>query len=428
MVSFSTMSLVDTLFVGRIGPAALAGVGLGSLLAFTIACFSIGLFRGVKVLVAQAAGAGQSAMQYRYLGAALYLALGLGVVSLVVGVFVHHLIPSLVATDSAAATASTYFAIRMWGIPVVLLYSAIKEWRYGLGDTRSPLVATLIANAINIVLDYCFIVGLGWGVAGAAAASVIAQSVEFAVLTQTIRRKHLAEMVRGIAQVGRAWRIGYPNGVQFVVNVGSFTLATLLISGISEVDMAAHQVALQVLHLSFLPAWAVAEAGSILAGRAVGSNRDALVPTVARAALIVGITYTAATTVALLTLTPTLAAAFSDSLRVQATTALLLYYAASFQLVDAAAMVGGGLLRGTGDVRFPAVAGVVAAWLCTPTLCWYLGVHRGWGALGGWVGISLELLLVCVLMWWRFLSKGWLPAAHRSREELAADVAEASAL
>ena len=99
MLSFGTMTLVDTLFVGRIGPAALAGVGLGGTLAFALVCFSLGLLRGTKVLVSQAVGAGRHDRLSSILGAGLLLAALLGGLTLVVGQLCGDLLLLLAATD-----------------------------------------------------------------------------------------------------------------------------------------------------------------------------------------------------------------------------------------------------------------------------------------------------------------------------------------
>ena len=78
-----------------------------------------------------------------------------------------------------------------------------------------------------------------------------------------------------------------------------------------------------------------------------------------------------------------------------------------------------GVLRGAGDVRYPAVVGVVTSWVCTPPLCWLLGYRLGLGARGGWLGLCLEVFVSASLMWWRLKSRGWAPAAALARGRLA---------
>ena len=101
--------------------------------------------------------------------------------------------------------------------------------------------------------------------------------------------------------------------------------------------------------------------------------------------------------------------------------------AAAFQVADAANVVARGVLRGTGDVRYPAVIGILSAWLLTPPLCWLLGHQMGLGAFGGWIGLSAEIMAAASLFWWRLVRRGWQQSAARSRADLAAEGAVTSA-
>jgi len=75
-------------------------------------------------------------------------------------------------------------------------------------------------------------------------------------------------------------------------------------------------------------------------------------------------------------------------------------------------------LRGSGDVRYAAVVGVVTAWLCTPTFAWVLGHHLRLGAFGGWLGLCVEIVISSAVLWTRLEKRGWLPIAQLSRARL----------
>lgn len=414
MVSYSVMTLADTLFVGRLGPASIAGVGLGGVAAFTIVCFIIGLLQGSKVLVSQAVGAGRPHLAARHAGAAMVVAVALGLVALVVGIGVAQLLPLLTASAESGLAARDYLAVRMIGSPIVMLYVASREVRYGLGDSRSPMVASVTGNLTNIGLDALFIFGLELGVAGAAWATVVGQLVELAVLLGLARRRVLARPLA--ADLRALFSIGIPTGLQLLLEVGSFALLTALLAAFAEREMAAHQIAIQVLHFSFLPTIAVGEASSVLVGRAVGADRDDVVPRIARAALRVAGSYAALCTLVLLTLSEPLARAFTDDAPLVATTRTLLLIAAGFQIVDALNVIGRSVLRGAGDVRWSAVVGVVTAWLCTPPLTLALGYGLGLGAAGGWVGLCAEIAIGAALIWHRVLRGRWIAAEMRRRD------------
>src|SRR4051794_18014090 len=139
MVSFSTMTLASTAFVAHIGADELAGVGLAGVIGFALVCFGIGLLRGAKTVVSQAVGAGRRERLPELLGAALALALGLGVAALVAGQLVAPLLVSLSASPRAGHFAAQYLAIRSLGAPLVLLYAALREASYGVGNSTSPM-------------------------------------------------------------------------------------------------------------------------------------------------------------------------------------------------------------------------------------------------------------------------------------------------
>lgn len=427
-LSYSAMTLVDTLLVSGLGSAQLAGVGLGGTAAFALLCFSFGLLRGVKTLVAQAVGAGQREETGAYLGAALAAAGLISIVTVALGQVLAELMVHISATEAAGQAARTYLKIRNIGAPAALIYVALREVRYAQGDARSPMRATVLANVVNAVLAYTFVYHFGWGVAGAGTATAIAHFVEAGALALQQRRHgfHVGGMrARHLAEL---WKIGWPTGLQFTLEVGAFALLAGLIAAMSEVQMAAHQIALQVIQFSFLPAYAVGEAASILAGQAIGADRDPLALHVARVALKMTGVYTALWTLVLAFVAPLVVAGFRADAAVSSAATTLLHVAAVFQMLDAANIVARAVLRGAGDVRVPAWVGVISSWAFTPPLTWILGYGLGMGAAGGWLGFVAETGIAAVILWWRLERGHWLPAARASRERLAAAKRSGAAL
>jgi MATE family multidrug resistance protein len=418
MLSFGVMTLVDTLFVSRLGASALAGVGLAATATFALLCFSMGLLRGVKVLVSQSVGAGQRGELGAHLGAGLLVAVCLGLVTTLLGLGLSELLPHLAASPAAGAHARHYLAIRILGAPMILVFVALREYRYGDGDMRSPMIAALVGNGVNIAFNWLMVVHLGWGVVGSAWATVIGHSIELVVVLAAQARVGFPVGITRPRHVAALWKIGVPTGLQFLLEMGSFAILTTIISLLGETQMAAHQITIQIVHFSFLPTIALGEAGSVLAGQAVGADEDGLVRRIARAGLVAAAIYTGVCSVVFVALGVPIIAAFTDDPVLAATTLALLHVAACFQIADGAAVVARGVLRGTGDVRYPAVLGVCCAWLCTPPLAWMLGRVAGLGALGGWIGLSSEIVVLAILCWWRLERGAWRKLASESRERL----------
>jgi MATE family multidrug resistance protein len=421
LLSFGVMTFVDTLFVSTLGTAALAGVGLAGVATFALYCFSMGLLRGVKVLASQALGAGHRGELGSYLGAGLAAALVLGVLTIGAGEVVALFLPHIAASEAAGEAAHVYLRLRVLGAPLVLAFVAIRELRYGESDTRSPMVAGIAGNAVNIALNYLFVIELGWGVRGSASATLFGHAVELAVVAYAQSRFGFAIGGTRFRHVVELVRVGVPTGLQFLLEMGSFSLLTVIVSTMGEVQMAAHHLAIQVIHFSFLPTVALAEAGSVLAGQAVGAGRDELVKRVARHALVASTIYTGSWTLLLVLAGPEVVSLFTDEVELAGVALVLLHVAAAFQIADGAATVARGILRGAGDAKVPAQLGVLCAWVFTPSLAWALGRILGLGALGGWLGLLGEITTLAILCWWRLEKDRWAPLAEASRERLRAE-------
>ncbi len=408
MLSYSIMTLVDTVVVGRLGVASLAGVGLGGTTAFALLCFWFGLLRGTKTLVSQAIGAGRRDLVNAYRAAAVTTAVVAGVAMILVGQGVAAELVHLAATPAAGHAASTYLRIRNLAAPATLVFGALREVRYAEGDARSPMLASVAANLVNVALSTTFVFALGWGVAGVAAATAMAQTMEAALLWMLTRRtRGWRGCALGRAHFAALMRVGLPTAVQLGLEVGAFAMLTGFISSLSETELAAHQIALQACQFSFLPAFAIAEGAQVLAGQAVGARRDALVMRVAWLALATAGAYTAVCSLLFAVGAPLLVAGFTSSLALGAVTVRLLRVAALFQVSDGANIVARAVLRGVGDMRYAAVVGVVTAWLMTPPLTWLLGLHAGLGARGGWLGLCGESVVGAALLWRRLRSGAW---------------------
>ncbi len=418
-LSYSTMTIASTAFVASVGADELAGVGLGAIVGFALLCFAIGLLRGAKTLVSQAVGAGRHDRLPELLAASLGIAVSLGVVALVAGQLIAPLLVHVSASPRAGAFAGQYLAIRALGAPIVLVYAALRENRYGTGDSRAPMRAALAGNAVNIALDVVLILGLDMSVEGAAIATISGNLTEVGVLAWPMRPQ-LSRLRWRPSSVREVWRQGVPNGLQFIMEVGAFLILTLLVANMSAIDGAAHQMVLHLVNVSFLPAHALAEAAAVLVGQAVGAGRDGLVPVVARRALALGVAYSALCCVVFVLFGGAVAHAMASgdqALGDRATT--LVHVGLVFLIADAANVIARGVLRGTSDVRYAAVIGIITSWVTTPPLAWLFGIELGWGAVGGWIGLAIEIIVGALLFWWRVHRGGWRPAAAAARRSIA---------
>lgn len=415
MLSYSTMTLADTFFVAGEGASALAGVGLGGTAAFVIFGFSFGVLRGVKILGAQARGAGAFDRERAALSAGIVAALSIGVVSIVVGGAASCAMPWLAGSPEAGVHARDYLLVRALSAPILLLYVALREARYGQGDSQRPMIAAVIANVLNVVLDALFVWGFDAGVLGVAWATFIATVVQAALLLASTWRIERRFVRPTLADVIALFRVGTPTGVQFLLEIGSFSLLTIFLARMPELELAAHQIAIQVIHFTFLPAIGVSETVSAMAGQAIGARRLRMVGVVTNGGFVLVIAYAIVCSVLLLVFGPSVARGFTNDAALIARAGELLLIASLFQIADAAGVILRGVLRGAGDVKVPAVIGIACAWTLTPPLTWWLGLELGFGAVGGWIGLTAEIFLATTLLGVRYARGDWLIEARRTR-------------
>jgi MATE family multidrug resistance protein len=167
-----------------------------------------------------------------------------------------------------------------------------------------------------------------------------------------------------------------------------------------------------------MPAVAIGEAASVLAGQAIGANDDKKVLAVAKNALWLSGLYAGGCALLFVFGAVPLMRLFTSDLNVQRVGVHLLYVAAGFQIFDAGNIVARAVLRGTGDVRVPALFAIVSGWAFVPGLTWFWGIRHGFGAVGGWLALTVDITVGALLFWWRLSRGHWLPAAQRSRERL----------
>lgn len=187
----------------------------------------------------------------------------------------------------------------------------------------------------------------------------------------------------------------------------AFVTFTALLGAMGAEQIAAHQIALATIRVSFLPGAAVGEAASVLVGQALGRRSLAEADRATRAALTVAVAFMAFWGLVFALAGGTIARLFTDDPQVGHVARTLLWIAAAFQVLDATNMVLRSALRGAKDVRVPALIGVMVVWTCIPTAALVFGRLAGWGAAGGWLGFMAETTIASALLAQRWRRGAW---------------------
>jgi putative MATE family efflux protein len=411
--------LVDTAVVGHLGRAQLGGLAVaGTLLTTSFLLFNF-LAYGTTATVARAVGAGDRRAATVHAVQALWVSLGLGLVLLALGIGLASPAVGLMGARGAVRTyALTYLRISALGAPAVLTALAGMGFVRGLQDTRSGFVIAGTANVVNLVLELVLIYGLGWGIAGSAWATVIAQYGAAAVFGGIIlraARAHHVGLQPDRAGLRRLFGIGWPLVLRTATLLGALGGATAVAARFGTVPLAAHQIAFQVWSFLALTMDAIAIAAQAMIGHMLGAGRVADARAASQRMLTWGVITGIGLAVILSVARFGLAPLFTNDPSVRALAEQLLLLVAAMQPLNAAVFVLDGVLIGAGDVAFLAGAmGAATVVLFLPAAA--IVLHARAGVLWLWAAIVLLMLGRLAGVGARFAGTRWSGAAASQNE------------
>jgi MATE family multidrug resistance protein len=424
------LGLTDTWFVGRLSVDALAAMASVQWLSVAMIMLIGGGSLAAQLLAAQAVGAGRFDRASQATWTCLW-AVFLLVPVFAVGAWAGALLlPAMGLGHEVTQLAVDYWGPRLLGAPLGLGLAVLMGFFNGLGRPRVALVAALAVALTNAALNEVFIFVLGWGMAGAAWATTVAQGLTLAALLPYF----LNERHRRQYRTHDSWRfdarrliavlrLGVPLGVLFASDLLAFALFQVLQVRHSTLHGAATQIAMQIISVAYLVGAGVAEASSLLVGQAFGRGDVNAARAVHRACLRLLLVMMGALGFGLALFGPWLAPRFISAADPQAVevarlAVTLLWIGAAYQLADAAYLSSEFALRGAGDVGFTArLVLLLSLFLLTPL------VHLltfspgqgfvegapglGWGAPGGWAALVLYMFTLAIATSLRWRSGRW---------------------
>ena len=265
--------LADTAMVGHLGTEQLAALAIAATLltgAFTLFNF---LTYGTTAQVARLSGAAEHTEAGRLAAQALWLASGIGVaLTLTLVALAVPLVDLMGANERTGELAVLYLRIGSLGLPFALIALAGQGFLRGVSDLRTPLVIVVVANIVNVLLNLLFIYGFGWGLAGSAWATVVAQLGMGAAFVAVLLRAPAASRRPSLAAMRPLARIGWEIFVRTGALYASFLVASAVLARVGDDALAAHQVAFQLFVFLALVLDAVAIAGQVIVGRSLGAG------------------------------------------------------------------------------------------------------------------------------------------------------------
>ncbi len=410
-LGWMAQGVVDTIMVGKLGPAAIGAVALGNAVYYTPSLFGIGLLLGLDTLVAQAYGRQDHDDCHRWLAQGVYLACIATPPIMLLLAAASFGFARFGITPAVAAPASSYLRLLNWGTLPLLLYGGTRRYLQGVGQVRVITVTYVLANLLNWAGNWVLIYGkLGFpalGVNGSAISTCIARVAMAAALLGFAWRY---ERQRG-HPLFRHWagpqldrlrhlvRLGAPAAGQILLEVGAWNLATFSAGYLTPVALATHSIALNYASLTYMVPLGVSAAAAVSVGHAVGANDPHRARRAGWLALGLGTVFMLLAAVVFLVAPRPLIALYTRDPRVLAVGPSLLWIAAAFQIFDGVQTVCTGALRGLGETGVPMLANLVGYWLLGLPLGLTLCFLLHWGIYGLWIGLTLALVVIsCMLL------------------------------
>ena len=408
------MGVVDTIVVGRTGALEMAAVSLGNSIAGLMQGFGIGLGMGVEPLVGQAYGAGQGRAARRWLWQGIWLIVFVAVPLMFATYFASYAFGPLGISEGIGSRTTAYLISRLPSVALLGLVAVQRSYLTNLGRPRPALVAVVLANVANLILDLVFV--LGWfgvpsyGAVGAGWVTSVCSLLIGLVLAYAIYKVPLASPqkdeppIRALdpVKVRRVLTIGWPIGAHLGWEIGVFTAVSALIARFGEVQLAGHQIAIALAAFTFMCAVGLANATTARVGYHVGSQS---VQGARRAGLLglgLGSLFSGAIGLVFITFPEALAHAFTTDPEVAAVGAKLVWIGGIFSLSDGVQAIAAGALRGAGDTQWPFYTNFVSHWIFGLPLGMVLAHTFDLGPSGFWWGLVLSLTLVAGVLSLRF--------------------------
>ncbi len=423
MLGHTFVSFADNIMVGQLGTAELAAVSLGNSFVFIAMSLGIGFSTAITPLVAEADGASDKAAAKSALkhGLVLCTFLGLGLFGLIqLGKPLLYLMDQ---PPEVVELSIPYLDLVAFSLVPLVIFQAYKQFSEGLSQTKYPMYATIVANVVNILLNYLLIFGtLGFpklGITGAAIGTLVSRIIMLIMLWYLLdKKKKFHDYVTGLnfkkiekKVMAKIINLGFPSALQMFFEVAIFTAAIWLSGVLGKNPQAANQIALNLSSMTFMFGMGLGVAAMIRVGNQKGLKNFTELRRIAQSIFV--LTFMLQVIFALLFLMgrhwfPTIYldvndfANQMDNMEVILLASQLLLVAAFFQISDGLQVVILGALRGLQDVKVPTFITFIAYWLIGFPISYYLGLYTELKSIGIWIGLLSGLSASAIMLYIRF--------------------------
>ncbi|MEN8788553.1 MAG: MATE family efflux transporter [Flavobacteriaceae bacterium] len=423
MLGHSFVAFADNIMVGQLGTAELAAVSLGNSFVFIAMSLGIGFSTAITPLVAEADGANDPAAAKNALKHGLVLCTILGLSLFGIILLLKPLMYHMDQPEEVVVLAMPYLNLVAFSLVPLVMFQAFKQFSEGLSQTKYPMYATIIANVVNVVINYLLIFGaFGFpklGIIGAAIGTLVSRMIMLLYLWYLLRIKpKFHDYVNGFnfkQLSGEVFRkiinLGFPSALQMFFEVMIFTVAIWLSGVLGKNPQAANQIALNLSSMTFMVGMGLGVAAMIRVGNQMGLRNYLDLRRIARSIFLLTLILQIGFAIFFLLgrhWLPTIyldlndPVNLADNTEVMIIAAELLLVSAFFQISDGLQVVILGALRGLQDVKIPTLITFIAYWVVGFPICYYLGLHTSLKSTGIWIGLLSGLTASAIMLYIRF--------------------------
>ena len=423
LLGHTLVGMIDNIMVGKLDPTNLAAVSLGNSFIFIAMSIGIGFSAAITPVVAEAHSKNHTIDLKKSFVNGFLMCLILGVFLFLAIILFKPLLYMLDQPKNVVNLAIPYLKIVAASLIPLLMFQALKQFSDGLSLTSNPMYSTVLANIINVIVNYILIFGKfgfpAMGIIGAAIGTLVSRIIMFSFLffllfNKDIIKNYIKDTFRFIidkSMIEKILSLGFPTSLQMLFEVGIFTSAIWLSGLLGEITQSANQIVLNISSMTFMIASGLGVSAAIRSGNQKGLENYKELKRISLSILLLGIFFALIFTLLIIILREYLPYIYIDisdvynyekNIIIVQKSAKLFIIVALFQLFDSAQVIILGALRGMQDVKIPTVIVFISYWVIGFPISFYFGDINVLKEIGIWIGLMCGLLFSAVFLYLRF--------------------------
>ncbi len=407
-------NLADNLMVGRLGAAPLAAVSLSVAIFIIFAIVGLGLSFGLPPLVAEAHSSGKHRRISQLFKHSMIINVAFALIAMAVMLGLIPLLSMMGQDVEVIDLARPYLRICAFSLIPMMIFQTFRCFSDGMSETLPPMIAMIVGNVINILVNYVLIFG-NWGaphmgVAGAAIGTFVARcSMIIVIVALLINWKDLWSYIKQAQYrvyqsiiFKKLLSISVPIALQMFFEVGAVAGVAIIMGNLGKEAQAAHQIAINLASIPFLICSGLGMAAAVRVGRQLGLKNKPGMLRAGESASIQVVFFMTVTAAIFYVFREALPHLYIDDDAVLSIASILLIYAAIFQIPDGLQVVTLGMLRGAQDVNRPTIITFIAYWIIGIPIGVLLSFYFKIGPQGLWIGLVFGFLVASLMLQYRF--------------------------